>query len=178
MDRENVIEADDSYWFTKQFFTCLRHCRENHPDSYFMTITGDVSPNADWKDIIDRTKLGIEKYNGGVVAPNVDWTYYDKKNFHVDDNFWDVPNPDCTVWTLHPDIYNLILKTDFENLTKIGWGIDKIAVKFAQRNNMKVLRDYTNTVLHPKDRGYGMEGFKELEVIEEKLEQEWQFLKL
>lgn len=176
MERENVIEVDDSYWYSKQFFTGLRHCVENFPGSYYMCLTGDVSPNANWKDIILRTQNAFVKYNAGVVAPNTDITWHVAKTKELEDNYWLVPNTDCTVWTLHPEIYNLLLKTDFEIVSKIGWGIDLIANNFSSKKSKLIIRDYNNIVMHPKDRGYGDEAIREYHIIQFKWEKEWKFI--
>jgi hypothetical protein len=179
MDRDNVIEANDSYYYSKQFFTCLKHCKENHPGSYFMSLTGDVSPVADWKSIIERSEDAIVKYGAGISAPNVDYTWHVAKNYPFTDNFWIVPNPDCTVWNLHPDVYNLLDKTDFAEVSKIGWGIDLIAVLFSKKLNKKILRDYKNTVQHPKDRGYTDDKAAiEYQQIQRSWVEKWQHLTL
>jgi len=43
---------------------------------------------------------GSEKLNDGIVARNVDFTGHMDKTSEIEDNYWIVPNTDCTVWTL------------------------------------------------------------------------------
>ena len=157
MDRgASVIEADDSFYFTKQMYTLFQHCSDHFPNSPIMTITGDISPDADWNDIIKRCMHGFKKYGAGIVAPNVDWTAHER---HVDiknmgDNYWTVENTDCTVWALKPCVYKFLLNTDVHTYSKFGWGIDWLLIQVCEKHNMPVIRDYKHTIKHPKDHGY------------------------
>jgi len=149
-----MIQCDNSYYFTKQFFKCINHCLENHKESYLMTVTADVSKNANWESIIKNCKYGLDNLNAGIVAPNINYTSHIKKNYIVENNFWSVPNTDCTVWAINPIIYEIILLTKLDVWNKFGWGIDWILVEFCKKKNMKVLRDYNNLIIHPKGTGY------------------------
>jgi len=154
IEDENVINLDDSYYFTKQFITAIDHCFKNFPNHNMMTITGDISPIADWNGIFERNLYAIEKLNTDVSAPNVDFTSHIKRNKLIQDNFWDVPNTDCTVWTIIPRIYKSILTTGIDKWNKFGWGIDWLAIQYSKKNKLKVIRDYNHTISHPKDTGY------------------------
>jgi hypothetical protein len=151
---DNVITCDDSYYYVKQFHTCVRHCIENHKDSYMMTITGDVGSDANWQDVFDRTLYGFQNLNAGVIGPNVNWTFHSHRFDEIENNFWNVNNTDCTVWALSPKIYNFILTFELEKWMKFGWGIDYIGVEYAKKCNLHVIRDYNNTIIHPQETGY------------------------
>lgn len=155
ISKENhIINCDDSYYFTKQIYKCIEHCVKYFPNFYIMTITGDISHVANWKNILQRCMYGFENLNAGVIAPNVDYTAWNtrcKKNI---DNFWIVENTDCTVWCLHPLVYEFLLIFDIRNINKYGWGIDWILIDFAKKLGFNILRDYNNNIKHPKSTGY------------------------
>jgi hypothetical protein len=175
MDRgDAVIQADDSYYFTKQMHTVFKHCAQHHPDAAIMTITGDVSPKANWKDVIDRCLLGFKTYNAGIVAPNVDYTDHTGRKTDLGDKYWTVQNTDCTVWSIRPCVYKFFLETDIIQYSKFGWGIDWLLIQVCDKYNLKVIRDYNNTISHPKDRGYGNEkATKEMQEIQSKWETDY-----
>ncbi len=175
MDRgTSVLQADDSYYFTKQMQTVFKHCAQHHPFAAIMTITGDVSPKADWKDMIDRCMLGFQKFNAGIVAPNVDYTDHRTRKNELGDNYWTVPNTDCTVWAIRPCVYKFFLETDVINYSKFGWGIDWLLIKVCEKHALTVVRDYKHTIDHPKDRGYeNYQANKEYQEIQKKWETEY-----
>ncbi len=171
---ESVIEADDSYYFTKQMYTIFNHCNTRFPESHIMTITGDVSPIADWKGVIDRCMTGFKKHKAGIVAPNVDYTSHSDKIKDLDDNYSIVENTDCTVWTLKPCVYKFLLNTDIDKYNKFGWGIDWLLIKVCEKNDLLVIRDYSHTIQHPKDHGYGNEkAMMEYDQVKRKWEDEY-----
>lgn len=153
-ENENIIELNDSYYFSNQFEAATKHCMKNFPNYNMMTITGDISPIADWRNILERNVYAIENLNAGISAPNVDYTAHTDKKNQITDNFWEVPNTDCTVWTLTPKIYKFIYNTRIYEWNKFGWGIDWLAVQLCKKYKIGIIRDYNHTISHPKDKGY------------------------
>lgn len=155
MNKKNVIQANDTYYFGKQFYTCLKHLRNNYNENHtFMNITGDVNPNANWKSIIERIKYGFDNLNCGVVAPNVEYTAHHQKYEEFKENYWFVKNTDCTAWAIHPRVIKFLEEANLLNFSFYGWGIDWISIEFCKKNGMLVLRDYDNIVYQPKGTAY------------------------
>jgi hypothetical protein len=152
---KNIIQADDSYYFTKQFYTCLNHLKNTYDENHaFMNVVGDVKPGADWKNIIQRIKYGFDNLNCGIVAPNVDFTSWNENLEEYTENYWFVKNTDCTAWALHPSIVNFMVQNGIENFTHFGWGIDWICIEFCKKMGMNTLRDCNNIVYQPQGTGY------------------------
>jgi hypothetical protein len=155
IERENVIQADDSYYFGKQMYTCLQHRKSNYNEEYaFMNIVGDVTPEADWRSIIDRIIYGFDYLKAGIVAPNVEVCGHPERYEEYKDNYWLVKNTDCTTWALHPIIANFLLVNDILKISKFGWGYDWLTIKYCNKKGLYVLRDYNNIVYQPPGTNY------------------------
>ena len=154
IENRNVIVGDDTYFFTKQFFKCVNHCILNHKDSALMTITADVSADSNWSDVLNRCSYGLNNLNAGLIGPNINYTAWTKRHRHLRDNFWFVTNTDCTVWCIRPEIYTYILETGLDEWNKYGWGIDWILIEYSKKKHFYILRDYNNTIAHPRGSGY------------------------
>jgi hypothetical protein len=58
------------------------------------------------------------------------------------DKLFHVPNTDCGFWFMHPAIVERLRSIDYR-LSNLGWGIDIINIKEAQKQGRLVLRDYS-----------------------------------
>jgi hypothetical protein len=150
------INVGDSYYFSDKFRKSLDLFDMNKYD-YFFHIQGDVEFN-DWGGLLKRSKEFKEKYNWGVYAPNVDYTFYNNERtdvFSLEKDLYIVANTDNTCWIITKDIIqemktNLILMKD----NNFGWGFDLLICAFAHLKHRPVIRDYRFTVNHPASTGY------------------------
>ena len=123
-------------------------------------IQADASYD-DWSKILDAAKEAFKKYNWGVFAPNVDYTWYDSSRTDINDmRFEDsklkfVACTDCTCWMMHKDIIS-DYKSSNVDMRKypIGWGWDIIFPSFSILRGRPVIRDYSQTVHHPRSSNY------------------------
>lgn len=149
---DRVIQLDDSYYYGGQFETAIKHCPS---DKILGCIVGDVSPTANWGGIATNMLSCLNSGKVGVCAPNVDYTAHTTRAEHLWDDFYSVPNTDCTCWFLHPQLLCHQLKTiPYFALSNLGWGIDVIFIKQSLKEGLLVARDYSTIVHQPKGSGY------------------------
>jgi hypothetical protein len=156
---ENIIHLDDSFYYGGQFQTAL----EKTPENKFMCcIVGDVNPVASvsWDLIKEQFFKSLKKAKNvtdkeiGIYAPNVWFTTILRKNECLWDEVFRVPNTDCTCWFIHPNILKVLRKIPIKQISNIGWGIDIICSKEADRLGMLVVRDYSVMVYQPEGTSY------------------------
>jgi len=146
----------ESSYFTAQFLKAL----ELFDGDFLFHIQADASYDK-WQKLIDDALKYYEKYEWGIYAPNVDYTWYDASRTDVnrlslpDTNLKMVANTDCTCWFLSKDLINLVKesKVDFTPY-KMGWSFDIIFSGVAYLNKLPVIRDYNHTVQHPRGTNY------------------------
>jgi hypothetical protein len=167
-----VINSDDNHkehhwlnigeesYFTAQFIKAL----EAFDADIFFHIQGDASYD-NWKTLIDDALSSHKKYNWGIYAPNVDYTWYDSSRtdvpgfqFPEDNQLRVVANTDCTCWFIHRDIIDIFKnrKLDFSQY-KMGWCWDIVFPALSFMNKRPVIRDYSHTIQHPKGTNYNTE---------------------
>lgn len=167
-----VINSDDnhaeSHWinigeesyFTAQFTKAL----ELFNADIFFHIQGDASYDS-WRKLIDDALSSQIKYNWGIYAPNVDYTWYDSSRTDIpgfqlpeDTHLKVVANTDCTCWFIHKDIIDIFKnrKLDFSQY-KMGWCWDIVLPALSFMNRRPVIRDYSHTIQHPKGTNYNTE---------------------
>lgn len=155
-DDEGWVNVGESAYFTDQMLTAI----ELLDGDVLFHVQADASYDK-WREVIDAAKQSFYKYNWGIYAPNIDYTWYDASRTDVatisngEQNLRLVACPDCTCWFIHRDIIN-----DFHDRRinmepyKMGWGWDIIfpALSFLRRR--PVIRDYAFTVDHPPGTAY------------------------
>jgi hypothetical protein len=114
-----------------------------------------------WDNILNSAKDSHSKYNWGVFAPNVDYTFFDSKMADINSFKFEEKNlkfvscTDCICWIIHKDIIN-----EFKNLRinmepyNIGWGWDLMLHSLSILKKRPVIRDYSHTINHPKSTNY------------------------
>lgn len=166
-----VINSDDAYkeygwhnigeesYFTDQFLKAL----ELFDGDILFHIQGDASYD-NWEQLIADAKNYYEKYEWGIYAPNIDYTWYDSSRTDLpaleleEENLKVVANTDCTCWFIHKDI---IEEAKSRNINfgeyKMGWSFDIIYPSICFLKKRLVLRDYAHTIQHPKGTNYNTE---------------------
>lgn len=163
-----IINSDDNHreegwhnigeesYFTAQYLKAV----ELFDGDALFHIQADASYN-DWAPIYEAAKKFHEKYNWGIYAPNVDYTWYDSsradlKEFEFDeDHLKMVMNTDCTCWMVHKDIIEEAKNrgVDFSPY-KMGWSFDIIYTALSFMKRRPVIRDYNFTIDHPMGTNY------------------------
>lgn len=147
----HVIQLNDDYYYGGQFEKAIQHC----PSGKILgCIVGDVSPDADWSKIASTMLSGLNSNKIGICAPNVDYTWHTARGSHLWDEFYTVPNTDCTCWFIHPTIADKLRKIPYYALSNLGWGIDSIFIKQSLKEKLYVARDYSTLVRQPKGTAY------------------------
>ena len=145
----------ESSYFTAQYLKAI----ELFDGDVLFHIQGDCSYD-NWEQLYKDAEKYIEKYNCGIYAPNVDYTWYDSEKvdlyFEVEDpNLKMVSNPDCTCWFVHKDIINEAIKRNINFAPfQMGWSFDIIYTALSFMMQRPVLRDYDHTVQHPPGTNY------------------------
>lgn len=154
--KENWITLNDSCYFSDQFRRALNEFDCNEYDLFFH-VQADASYN-NWKEIIDSAKVNYEKYNYGVFAPDVNYTFYDSFRVNletIDNKIVRVANTDNTCWFIHKDIIEeLNSHLHLLDGNHYGWGFDLLACALSMLNDRYVLRDYNFVVNHPQSSNY------------------------
>lgn len=191
-DKVQVINSDDNHneddwinigeesYFAQQFLTAINM----FDGDIFFHIQGDIEFD-NWNELIESAKKYYEKYNWGIYAPNIDYTWYSSQNadistikFVEDTNLRAVSNPDCTVWFIHRDIINTLKNNSFDlSFMKFGWGLDLILCGNSYIQKRLIIRDYNYTVKHPKGTGYEQnQAFEELAILLNKCSPDLQYV--
>jgi len=148
--------GEDSY-FTAQYLKAI----ELFDGDVLFHIQADASHN-DWGSIYKAAELYIDKYDCGIYAPNVDFTFYDSSRvdlpmfrFGDNENLRMVSDPDCTCWFVHKDIINDAKKRQINFAPyQMGWSFDMVYAALSFINKRPVIRDYQFTVDHPPGTNY------------------------
>lgn len=141
----------ESAYFSEQFNTALALFNAD----IFFHIQGDATYD-NWFKLIEDSKYYYCKYEYGIYAPNINYTFWTKNivdEQYIEHNICEVKNTDCTCWFIHKDILSKFTSVDL-NINKLGWGIDSQLAKISKSQNRKVLRDYNHTIYHPKHTNY------------------------
>jgi len=148
--------GEDSY-FTAQYLKAM----ELFDGDVLFHIQADASYD-DWSSMYKAAEVYIDKYDCGIYAPNVDYTFYDSSRvdlpmfkFGDNENLKMVSNPDCTCWFVHKDIINEAKqrKINFAPF-QMGWSFDIVFTALSFINKRPVIRDYQFTVEHPPGTNY------------------------
>lgn len=163
-----IINSDDQYndvpgwhhigessYFTAQYLKAI----ELFDGDILFHIQGDCNYD-NWKKLYEDAEKYIEKYDCGIYAPNVDYTWYDSEKvdlyFELEDpNLKMVSNPDCTCWFVHKDIINEAKQRNINFAPfQMGWSFDIVYTALSFMMQRPVLRDYDHTVQHPPGTNY------------------------
>ena len=147
--------GEESY-FTAQFLKAL----ELFDGDALFHIQADASFDH-WYGILRSAETYFKKYNWGIYAPNVDYTWYESGRVDLDvfrlpeDNLKMVSNTDCTCWMIHKDIIQEAKDRNIDFAPyKMGWSFDIIYTALSFMKKRPVLRDYRFTVDHPPGTNY------------------------
>jgi len=170
-ESEWVNIGEDSY-FTAQFLKAL----ELFDADILFHIQADATYN-DWQSLINDAIKYYDKYEWGIYAPNVDYTWYDStrtdiERLHLPDtNLKMVANTDCTCWFISKQLINLVKQREIDfSPYKMGWSFDIVYPAISYINKMPVIRDYKHTICHPKGTNYNTEqAEKEMHELYEEL---------
>jgi hypothetical protein len=146
-----VIQRDDRYYYGGQFDAAMK---QTPTGKICAVIVGDVSPRAPWAAIAENAVAAFNTDKVGIYAPNVDYTWHIAKGAHLWDNLFTVPNTDCTCWFLHPSLLKRLARIPYFVISNLGWGIDTIFIKEAERLGLQVARDYSVLVRQPQGTAY------------------------
>jgi hypothetical protein len=155
-NKQHWINLGDDAYFSDQFLTAI----DLFDGDILFHIQGDAVYH-NWEGVVASAIENFEKYNWGVYAPNINYTYHDVDKVNIK---WDLTKntnislvscTDCTCWFIHKDIIDLIKEKKIDLAkSKYGWGIDMLTCAISYNAGRPVLRDYDHTINHPKGTGY------------------------
>lgn len=155
-NNEGWVNLGEGAYFTDQMLKAL----ELFDGDVLAHIQADASYD-EWKKLYIDAEKFIKKYNCGIYAPNVDYTWYTSEKADIKTLASDDPGlvpvgcPDCTCWFIQKWVIE-----EFKSLNidmkpyKMGWGWDLIFPAISYLNQSPVLRDYNHTVNHPIGTNY------------------------
>lgn len=154
------IHVGEASYFTAQFLEAVKR----FDGDVFFHVQADASYE-DWGRLLEDAQKYYAKYNWGIYAPNVDYTWYEPKLtdipqvvFRDDSNLRLVACPDCTCWFIHKDIIDQFKDRKIDmSACHMGWGWDIILPGISYLKQRLVLRDYAHTIQHPRGTGYNTE---------------------
>jgi len=157
-EKEWINIGEDSY-FTAQFLKAL----ELFDADILFHIQADASYN-NWQALMDDAVKYYDKYEWGVYAPNVDYTWYDSSKTDVDRlqlpdaNLKMVANTDCTCWFISKQLIDLVRNREIDfSPYKMEWSFDIVYPALSHMMKRPVLRDYSHTIDHPVGTNYNKE---------------------
>jgi hypothetical protein len=157
--RDGWINLNDGY-FAEQWNTLVSNIK---PDvDFIFHIQADVSIN-DFDNLFTRFYQVSSKYDVGIYAPNIDYTYhkYDVTLLNkLESNLYEVPNTDCTCWFINRNVIDDNMIFDI-NTNVYGYGADWYYSTQSSLQNKHVLRDYSIKVDHPNYKNYNAEKANE-----------------
>lgn len=118
-------------------------------------IQADASCD-DFGRLFARARDLFARYPLGVLEPNVDYTdfTYDTSRLRaIEEGLFEVPVTDVTCWFINVDVLKSLPPLDPAR-NKYGWGLAGTTAVLARLRGLRVLRDYTFTIQHPRGRGY------------------------
>ena len=150
--RDRWINLNDGY-FAEQWNTLVSNIDSD--TDFIFHIQADVKVD-NFDDIFARFNQIVSKYDVGIYAPNVDYTYhqYNRELLNaLEENVYEVPNTDCTCWFVNTKVIKKNIIYNIET-NKFGYGSDWYysAESFLQKKY--VLRDYSIKVHHPIYKNY------------------------
>lgn len=164
------VNIGETAYFNKQVIVSIEEFLKTDADVFFH-IQGDAS-YSDWTSMINDSEKYFQKYNWGIYAPNLDYTWYDSSRTDVDgirfeeDNLRFVACTDCNCWMVHRDIIEMYQKSNIDmNSYVFGWGWDIIFPSFCYLNRRPVIRDYNHTIYHPTGTNYNKDK-AEMEMLD------------
>ncbi len=142
------VDLGDDAYFAAQWNAALAR-RAPMADVMFHVQADAYSD--DLPRIIDRAATLFDRFHWGVFAPNVDYTWHVARTDELEPGVWTVPLTDSTCWALHRDVVAMG-PDSFPG--RYGWGIDWTYCELSRAIGRPVIRDYTYTVDHPRQRNY------------------------
>ena len=145
------INLNDGY-FAEQWSNLVSNIDDD--TDFIFHIQSDATVH-NFDKLYSRFYEMTSKYDVGIYAPNVDYTWH-KYNVDllnkVEDNVYNVPNTDCTCWFINTQITKKHI-SDLD-INVYGYGIDWYYLSECILQNKQILRDYTITVDHPSHKNY------------------------
>lgn len=154
--KDHWVNLGDDAWFTHQW---LEACNLFTGDIFFHVLA-DVHYTR-WQELINHALVYYQKYQWGIYAPNIDYTYHDYNRSVIsgvalpDENLKLIANSDCSCWFIHKNIVEDFCNIDWDwSFNTRGWGIDLLLTAACYKRKRLVLRDYTFTVAHKPGSNY------------------------
>jgi hypothetical protein len=110
----------------------------------------------DFVRLFSRAETAFDQHRAGVFEPNIDYTefVYDTTRLPaIASELFDVPVTDLTCWFVAGDVVRATPMID-PLINKYGWGLAGTTAALARLRGLRVVRDYSFTIQHPRSRGY------------------------
>jgi hypothetical protein len=156
---EGWVNVGEDAYFNAQMMKAI----ELFDGDVLAHIQADASYD-DWNKLYADAEKYLIKYNAGIYAPNVDYTWYTAERTDVptlstnDAGIKPVGCPDCTCWFIQKWVINEFKNSKIDmSPYKMGWGWDLLFPAFSYLRGFPVLRDYNHTIQHPRGTNYNKE---------------------
>lgn len=157
---DNSIQLDDSHYYGSQYNHAIKHV---NPDKIFCVIVGDNIPNNNFELIFKSALDTFNSHKVGVYGVDDKRSYHSRRVISkYNKTLFNVENTDCGFWFIHPHIVSKLKHVDY-SVSKYGWWIDLLTIKYAKKHNFLVLRDRSVTTDQlDHSRGYNSKDALEL----------------
>lgn len=147
------VQTPQVDYFGRKFRALLDRVKPGHA---LLLIQADAS-SVDWPRLVRRyMAVRDSRPEVGIWSPVIDNSAFPNGLVATGpqmDGLIEVNQTDAIVLGLHPKVLERLGSLNFEQ-NNLGWGIDWAAIGFCQTNGLPVVRDLTETIHHPRSRGY------------------------
>lgn len=147
------VETPQAHYFGRKFRALLRAVPPGHA---LLLIQADAT-SADWGRLVTRYKeVCASRPDVGVWSPVIDNSAFPNGLVTSGPQLGgliEVNQTDAIVLGLHPKVLDRLGRLEFEQ-NNLGWGIDWAAIGFCKAQGLPVVRDLTESIHHPRSRGY------------------------
>jgi hypothetical protein len=160
--REHWYNIGDDSYFGEQF----RKAIEIFDGDYLFHIQADVKIK-DFQELFSNLRKIPECV--GIWAPDINYTTWETKYVELNEQYFpswsafkvtnknliDVINTDCSCWAIKEDVISDLKKYDLST-SHFGWGIDILSSIISRKLSLRVVRDVSIRLEHPKSTNYSL----------------------
>jgi len=149
------INVGEETYFTGQWQAAVANFLESDA-KYMVHFQADADlRGGDWNRMLSAAAECFGRYNCGIYAPEVYFTWHVKKEEPaLQPGVFQVACNDCTAWILSREIVQWFHDHISLSGNRLGWGIDDGHARCAWFLNRPVIRDYRFQVDHPECTNY------------------------
>ncbi|MFM1989598.1 MAG: hypothetical protein RJA99_2555 [Pseudomonadota bacterium] len=154
------VKVPDAWFYGRKF----RRLLDAHRGGVLLLVQADAQCD-DWGALARRCAEVFAADPGlGVWAPDIDYTPFTIDLVQVrplpGKGLCEAVHTDGIVWAIAEPVVQRLRRMDYD-CNNLGWGIDWAALAFARTARLRIVRDRSLHVRHPKGSGYAARAARE-----------------